>query len=44
MLCYLDFLGFNVLNFTCETHVISLKLEVNIAILKKRHFQLSQSF
>ena len=30
------------LNFTCETHVISLKLEVTIAILKEGYFQLAQ--
>ena len=36
-------LGFNALNLTCETHVISLKLEVTIAILKEGYFQLAQS-
>lgn len=35
-------LGFNVLNFNCETHVISLKLEVTIAILNEGYFQLAK--
>ena len=35
-------LGFNVLNFTCETHVISLKLEVTIAILNEGYFHLAK--
>lgn len=35
-------LDFNALNFACETHVISLKLEVNIAILKEGYFQLAK--
>lgn len=42
MLCRLDFLDFNVLNFTCETHVISLKLEVTIAILNEGDFHLAK--